>query len=352
MERLQYVDVFRGIAILLMIFFHFIHVLSPVNVYTDFPYYVETIGVFSFPPPPFLFLFVSGMSVYLLITRRREQGTSPIGIVQDIFIKYGQYVAISLPFTLLVFGLETWLAWEEALQGIGVTIIVLSLLYLFVPLNWVTGLGLMTVSAVVQAERTLLFKAITGIFPATTHNVVNGAGMLVWNVVVGGYFSVTNLLPFAIGGLFMIQYLHERKQPTCALIMGTVLTAVSLLLAIGGFSLKFYIRDLPLGFFGTGTSMLVYYGVYRVWDRYSETAVFSILTAFGQMAFLVYIWSWLLIINGVQATGVASILTHRQAYIASTILTGSIMAVSVRYATYRQTNPPVISALVRKASSR
>ena len=351
MDRLQYVDVFRGLAILLMIFFHFIHVLSPVNVYTDFPYYLESLGVFSVPPPPFLFLFVSGMSVYLFVTRRRGQGTSTVRIAQNVFVKYGRYVAISLPFTVLVFGLPTWLAWEEALQGIGVTIIVLSLLYLLVPFNWVTGLGLMTVAAVLQAERTLLFEAITGTLPAPTNSVVNGMGMLVWNALIGGYFSVTNLLPFAIGGLVTIRFLHRQEQPHRVFVMGVGLTIVSLLLAMSGFSLKFYTRDLPLGFFGAGTSMLIYYGVYRVWQLYSDTTAFTSLAAFGRMAFLVYIWSWILIIKGVQAARFEGVLTHGQAYIASTVITGCIVAISVRYATYRQTNHPVMTALVQRASS-
>lgn len=350
MERLQYVDVFRGIAILVMIFFHFVHVLSPVNVYTDFPYYLESWGIFSFPPPPFLFLFVAGMSAYLLVTRRKEQGKSVPEIVQIVVVKYGRYVAISLPFTVLVFGLGTWLAWDEALQGIGLTIIVLSFLYLLVPFNWVTGLGVMTVVAVLQAERTRLFEAITGILPVTTNNIVNGAGMLLWNAVVGGYFSVTNLLPFAIGGLFTIRFLHRQEQPRRVLAMGSTLTAVSLLLAMAGFSLRFYVRDLPLGFFGAGASMLVYYGVYLAWERYRDTTVFDMLASFGRMAFLVYIWSWILVIKGTQVAGLAGGLTHGQAYLASTVITGSIVAGAVRYETYREANPPVMAALIQRAS--
>lgn len=347
MERLQYVDVFRGIAILVMIFFHFVHVLSPVNVYTDFPYYLESLGIFSFPPPPFLFLFVAGMSAYLLVTRRKEQGKAVPEIVQNVVVKYGRYVAISLPFTVLVFGLGTWLAWEEALQGIGLTIIVLSLLYLLVPFNWFTGLGMMAVAAVLQAQRTLLFETITSILPATNNNIVNEAGMLLWNAVFGGYFSVTNLLPFAIGGLFTIRFLHRDEQPNRVLIMGTVLTAVSVLLSVAGYSLKFYARDVPLGFFGAGTSMLVYYGIYRAWERYRDKSVFNILASFGRMAFLVYIWSWILVIKGTQVAGLSGVLTHGQAYVASTVITGSIVIVAARYEVYRQENPAVMAYIVK-----
>ena len=352
MERLQYVDVFRGIAILVMIFFHFIHVLSPVNVYTDFPYYLESLGIFSFPPPPFLFLFVAGMSAYLLVTRRKEQDKTVPEIVQNVVVKYGRYVAISLPFTVLVFGLGTWLAWEEALQGIGLTIIVLSLLYLLVPFNWFTGMGMMTVAAVLQAQRTLLFETVTGILPATTNNIVNEAGMLVWNATFGGYFSVMNLLPFAIGGLFTIRFLHREEQPNRVLIMGIVLTAVSVLLSVAGYSLKFYARDVPLGFFGAGTSMLIYYSIYQVWERYRDVSVFRILASFGRMAFLVYIWSWILVIKGTQIAGLSGVLTHGQAYIASTVITGSIVIVATRYEVYRRTNTPILASLEQRIENR
>ncbi len=351
MERIQYVDVFRGIAILVMIFFHFIHTFSPVNVYADFPYFIEDIGavpfidsfgMFMFPPPPVLFLFVAGMSSYLLVTKRRSQGVEPVPIAKNVAVKYGRYVLISLPFAWFVFDLQTWLAWEEALQGIGVTIIVLALLYLVVDLTVFTGLTAMTLSAVLQAYRETLFAVVTGVVPGTGNGVVDAAGLFVWDAVFGGYFSVTNLLPFAIGGLLMIRLLYEWERPRRAVLLGAGLIVVSLVLVMAGRSLHFYHRDVPLAFFGTGSAMLIYCGVHWLWNQYPEHRVFDVMGVFGRVAFLVYIWTWILVIKVAEVSGVAGTMGHAEAWIASGVITGLTVAASLQYYAFRQAHGPLM----------
>ncbi len=352
MERIPYVDVFRGIAILVMIFFHFIHTFAPVNVYTEAPYFLASIGIFVFPPPPFLFLFVAGMSSYLLVTKRRSEGTQPRDIIKNVTVKYGRYVLISLPFTWFVFDLGTWLAWEEALQGIGLTIIILAFIYVVRDLSIYTGLGLMGVSAVLQAYRAELFAWITQFLPKTGIYVVDAGGTVLWNAVFGGFFAVTNLLPFAVGGLLMIKLLYEKETPRTAFLLGLGLTGIAAVLTVAGFSLQFYARDLPLGFYGAGSAMLIYYAVYRVWTWYSDSRVFTVLATFGRMAFLVYIWSWILVIKTADVTGIAGTIPHMQAYAVSAVLTAGIVAVFLWYATFRSVNGPLIVAAKNKLLSR
>jgi peptidoglycan/LPS O-acetylase OafA/YrhL len=350
MDRIQYVDVFRGIAILVMIFFHFIHTFAPVNVYADFPYYIADPGIFVFPPPPFLFLVVAGMSSYLLVTKRRSQGLEDLAIMKNVAQRYGFYVLISLPFTWFVFDLGTWLAWEEALQGIGLTIILLGILYVRHDITIHTGVGLMTVFALLQAHRDQLFTYIVQSLPVTDSWLLQDAGMLLWNATFGGFFAVTNLLPFAIGGLLMIKLLYEREEPQEALGLGLILTAVAGVLTGTGYSLGFYVRDLPLGFYGAGSAMLIYYAVYQLWDRYSDARVFDVLAAVGRVAFLVYVWSWILVIKTAESTGIAGTIGHGASSLLSAVITTGIVAGSVRYSAYRAENGPLLLLLKNKVS--
>ncbi len=354
MERIQYVDVFRGIAILVMIFFHFIHTFAPVNVYADFPYFIENIrivpfvdsvGLFVFPPPPVLFLFVAGMSSYLLVTKRRSEGLQPLAIARNVVQRYGFYVLISLPFTWLVFGLDTWLAWEEALQGIGLTIIILALLYLRLDITPFTGIATMTVAAVLQAYRHTIFDHMTTVLPATGIGIVDGTGLFLWDAVFGGYFAVTNLLPFAVGGLLMIRMLYEWEQPYRTLGLGIGLVAVSLILVALGRSLHFYTRDVPLAFFGVGSAMLIYWAVHRFWSGHRTARVFDVLAVFGRHAFLVYIWTWILVIKVAEMAGIAGTIGHGQAYLVSGSITGITVYAALQYNTFRQANGPLMMAV-------
>lgn len=342
MKRLPYVDVFRGVAILIMIFFHFIHTLAPVNVYADFPYFLESLGIFSFPAPPFLFLFVAGMSSYLLVTKRRNEGYSRKETAKNVVRKYGRYVLISLPFAWIVFGLETWLAWEEALQGIGLSIIILALLYQFVDLDIYTGAVTMFISAVLQSQRTLIFNKLTAILPVIHNELIVGAGMLLWNAFFGGYFAVTNLLPFAIGGLLMIKLLYERETPRIALFLGAGFTVFSFLLTVAGYSLQFYARDVPLGFYGAGTAMMIYYAVYWIWEQHPDAAVFEVLSTIGKLAFLIYVWSWIAVIKVAEVVGLTGTIPHLQAYIFSFFITGGVVVSALQYARFRRINGPVM----------
>lgn len=345
MKRLQYVDVFRGIAILVMIFFHFIHTFAPVNVYADFPYYIASLGLFTFPPPPFLFLFVAGMSSYLLVTKRRSQGLETLQIIRNVARRYGFYVLISLPFAWFVFGLDTWLAWEEALQGIGLTIIVLGAIYALYDIDLYSGLLLMTGSAILQANRDIVFTQITQVLPTVHVPVLEQMGMVLWNATFGGYFAITNLLPFAVGGLLMIKLLYEREQPRRTFFLGIFLTGIAGALVLLGYSLRFYARDVPLGFYGAGSAMLIYYAVYWVWERHDSARIFEILSAFGRVAFLVYIWSWILVIKTAEVFGIAGTIPHGQAYLLSFLITAGIVSAAVRYTAFRQANGPMLLVL-------
>ena len=66
-KRLVYVDMFRGIAIFIMISIQIFDFLSRSSIYTTPPYYVSEINSVTWVPPSLLFVYVSGMSLYLLL---------------------------------------------------------------------------------------------------------------------------------------------------------------------------------------------------------------------------------------------------------------------------------------------
>ena len=127
-QRLEYVDIFRGIALLIMITIQIFNYLSVSSIYTTPPYYVGTINSVTWVPPSLLFTFVSGMSVFLLIRKKLDKNDrSRKQTFLEVFKRYGKYVLISLPFTIIMWNIGTYFGWEEAIQGIGLTAIITAL---------------------------------------------------------------------------------------------------------------------------------------------------------------------------------------------------------------------------------
>ena len=326
MDRIKYVDIFRGFAILVMVFFHFIDLFGEVNVYTDFPYFIESVGTFAFTPPPVLFLSVAGMSSYLLVKRRKSQGFETPEIIRNIVVKYGRYVLISLPFTWFVFDLQTFLTWNEALQGIGTTIIFLSILYVIRDLETPGTLALIAGIGTVQWQRASILSFFQQL---SLPSMLDPAAGFLYQMVFGGWFSVTNLMPFALAGLLTIKILHEKDSPEKVLGIGAAMTAASLLLngaGIGGFG--FYTRTVLLSLYGSGTSMIIFYVLHQLWNRGGD---WSWLSKFGRMAFPVYIWHFLLIVKPAKMVGLENSVSHLGAYPVAFALTAACVIVSVKY---------------------
>lgn len=348
MERLQYVDVFRGVAILIMVLYHFVNALSSVNVYTDWPYFFPSIGLITLPSPSFLFLAVSGMSVYLLVRKRQRTGWGTNQIVTHVTERYGRYLLISIPFTWLLWGLDTWMAWEEALQGIALTVIVLGTIHALRSVDMKLGVVLVTVCALVQGYRHKLLETFLDVLPGMQNPLLVDLGSAAWNAFAGGFFSITALLPYAVAGIIMIRLLYEEETSWRSVPLGVAALTVAFALVLFGFSIGFYVRDIPITFYGVATVFLTYYVLFRAWNRWPGSHLFELLAAYGRQAFLVYIGTWIFLVRPIERSALAEIFPHAQAFVISALLIVGTVLVTARYDAYRAEHGPVSLQLLRR----
>lgn len=96
-ERVSYIDITRGFALFGMIFIHIIDILSKKSVYLDYPYYIPWIEMTTILPPSIIFIFISGISMYIL-TQKRLQIKTGFKTFIEILKRYGKYIIISIPF--------------------------------------------------------------------------------------------------------------------------------------------------------------------------------------------------------------------------------------------------------------
>jgi peptidoglycan/LPS O-acetylase OafA/YrhL len=289
MERLEYVDVFRGIAILDMIFWHLFNAFSVHSIYTDPPYYIKALNWTVFPPP-LLFTFIAGISVYLLINKLQEQKAKNIafGVVK----RYGFYVLVSLPFTWFMWNLATYLGWQEAIQGIGLTAIFLSFILLAKPKNW--HLFAMTFGfAGLQATLYYLTAGLTFSLPLT----------VVLNAFVRGWFSVTSLMPFMLAGVLVFKLIRYEKSLRKPLVLAAVFIAVGILLHLMGLKIDYFERSFAYDIFAIGLAALITVAVFYIWKKIKFNWRF--FTTLGKASFAIYIGHFLLIIKPAQLLHVA-----------------------------------------------
>ena len=284
-RRLDYLDMFRGFALLTMVFWHVFNALSRASIYTDPPFYISAFSMPTPFPPPLPFLFVSGMGVYLLTRKWAQAGEK--NAFRKIVSRYGKYVLISLPFTAIFFGLDKYIRWEEALQGIGLTAIVAALAMLRLKPRARELIGLILISAVVEA---LLLKSGG---PATAN-----PASLVYNAFIGGWFSVSNLLPMMFGGALMLRLL-ETKKLTETLIVGLAFTSAALVLHVAGLQISYYGRSFSFALFSVGLPMLVLLALYALYEKVGLRFL-GFMNVLGRESLLVYMGHFAFIVRPIE----------------------------------------------------
>lgn len=287
MERLEYVDVFRGVAILDMIILQIFDVLSKLNIYSDPPFYYAPLNWTSFPPP-LLFTFVAGMSVFLLTEKlQQNKESAPFKVVK----RYGFYVLISLPFTWFMWNLATYLSWNEAIQGIGLTAVFLSLILMAKPRN--RDLLVMT----------LVFSGLqAALFYLTRGNSYGMATDVFLNALVRGWFSVANLLPLMLGGVLFFKLIRAEKLKS-ALILALGFTIAGILLHLAGLKIDYYGRSFAFSIFAVGLAALVVLAVYAAWSKYRIN--WRPAAVLGQASFAIYIGHYLFMVKPLRLLGLA-----------------------------------------------
>jgi len=289
MKRLEYIDVFRGVAILDMIILQIFDVLSRHNIYADKPFYYAPLNWTTFPPP-LLFTFVAGMSVFLLsekFSQRMEKG-----IFFKVLRRYGFYVLISLPFTWFMWGITTYLGWNEAIQGIGLTAIFLSLILTAKPKNS----HLLAMILAFSGLQAVLFFLTKNISPDPIANII-------LNASVRGWFSIANLMPLMLGGVLFFKLIKTEKLKGAFALASAFLIA-GILLHLAGLKIDYYGRSFAFSIFAVGLAAIAVLAVYALWKKFPSKG-WHPAAVLGQASFAIYIGHYLFIIKPLRLMGIA-----------------------------------------------
>ena len=281
-ERVFYVDEFRGLAILLMVFLNIFDYLSVYDVHVDAPFYVKGINSVTLLPPILLFCFVSGMSAYFISTKFSN--------VKDMIVKsvkkYGKYFLISIPFTMFMWGFRTFYEWEEAIQGITVSAVIASILihYLKKKDKFMEASFLIYITQAI-----LLFSWRNGWTAGIPFNTGYSIIGFFLNMLFRGWFSILNLVPIMLMGAFFLKNYVDNK-----LRINLIISLMSGLIAVILYPLipvDYYMRSLNLFFYFTSICGFITVIIYYLNQKNIK---FRFLRVFGLLSFEIYITHFLL----------------------------------------------------------
>ncbi|HLC58926.1 MAG TPA: hypothetical protein VJH34_00180 [archaeon] len=351
MQRLEYVDIFRGIALLIMVTIQIFDFLSVSSIYTTPPYYVDTINSVTWVPPSLLFTFVSGMSVFLLVKKRLfVNKLSGQRTFFEVFKRYGKYVLISLPFTTIMWNVGVYFGWNEAIQGIGLTAIFTAVFLImffkyFKKVNSTIGYTTLTFLIIIfsflqsTVPKLLDNSTFASDFPRQPNlsylNIPSLFGSLVLNIFFRGWFSIANLFPMMLGGVILINLIHEDKSSHKKLMVISVAPLLlSVLLHLLGYNIDYYGRSFSLTFFSIGESALICFVTLFLYKKSTKESLFriwNIITTFGITAFFVYITHYLLILKMLEITALKDLLPDIYSWIITIPLVVSVYFLAKYY---------------------
>lgn len=360
-QRLDYVDVFRGIALFIMVVIQIFDYLSVSNIYTTPPYYVEAINSVTWVPPSLLFTFVSGMSVFLLVKKRlKVNEVSGKKAFFEIFRKYGKYVLISLPFTAIMWSFSTYVWWEEAIQGIGLTAI-FTALFLVIWFKYEDDItsnrsqlflvSLIALFAFLQflVPNLLEGSFLSSLFPQQPDlgntSVFSFMGSVLFNALFRGWFSVANLFPIMLGGVLLIGFMKSGVKHKKLLVLSVIPLVLSVLLHLFGFHIDYYNRSFALTFFAVGQSALIcsiFYGLYRRIKSKNLSKVWEVLKVFGTTAFFVYVSHYLLVLKVLEVASLKDHLSDPYAWAITVPLVAFIYFLAKGYSKIRPRLPRIL----------
>ena len=359
--RLEYIDVFRGIALLIMVFIQVFDRLSVSNIYTTPPYYVEFINSVTWVPPSLLFTFVSGMSVFLLSkklieTKRMEKFSA----FRRVFTRYGKYVLISLPFTWFMWEIGRYWGWQEAIQGIGLTGIFTAFFLIFV-----SGLKIDKKKIIMFSVLIITFAFLQSWLPTYltssgigenypySPDVSMGAmsviGSVLLNAFVRGWFSISNLFPMMLGGVIMLYLIQSKISNKKLLGITFVMLLIPFLLHFSGYAIDYYNRSFSFTFFAVGQSAFICALTYSLYTfkfknktKKFMSKVWEFLRVYGITAFFVYITHYLLIIKLLEITNLADLLPDVYAILLTIPFVFLIYFIAKRYEVKRNSLPYIL----------
>lgn len=344
-DRLAYVDGFRGLALFTMVTIQIFDAVAVSSIYTTPPYYVEMINSVTWFPPSFLFTFVTGMSAWLLMRSRQKRGLAGLDLVMAVVKKYGKYVALSLPFSIIVFDLEIFLRWNEAIQGIGTGAIVITLLYVgfsrFLTIDsrkgWMLLAAIVIVGGIAQGR---LHDMAIGLpaNPTDAATILTGLQAFLANILWRGWFSLVNLIPIMAGGTLFFHLLRNKDVKTTTGI-GLAAMVIVAILHTQIIPVDYYGRSITMTYFAVAECFIIFSGIYMLYKRDIAGRVCHWLSIFGKTAFVVYVGHYLTIIKPLWASGYADLLPDWQAWLLTVPLTAVVGLGAKQYLAYRENLP-------------
>jgi hypothetical protein len=294
--RVDYVDGFRGLTLLIMVFIQIYDSLAYSSIYTDPPFFIEAIHTVTPLPPSILFSFVTGMSVYLMIKNKLKKDTKA-NVIRKVLWTYGKYLLISIPFTTFMWGFSTYLEWNEAIQGIGLSAMITALIILcWKPKDYelLLSIPLLTITR----HFLLLIQPLGELFPY--HPPLNNISLMLGSVFVNalyrGWFSVYNLLPLMFAGVLFYKATRKMRVNKLLLISSIILIA-SLVINFTVMPIDYYGKNMSLTLYGIGACMVTFSLILMAYNK--KKGFTKALTIAGLSSLFLYLSHNLLLLKWV-----------------------------------------------------
>ena len=324
-ERFESIDVFRGIAVLQMIFWQTFDFFSKVDIYTDEPYYIPYLNMSIHAPGLAFFAFISGVSVYVSVKRKLNNNTKKLDILLHAIKRYGGYILLSLFFTTFVFGFRIFYIWREAIQGIGFAALIAVLLVLTFRSKWIFP----SLALIIAFAQPFLRKLLENSFIAQSYplepasfNIFSNSVSIFLNSTIRGSFSLTHILPILLGGvtlaIFLIR-LHKKQLIKTSFITGLLLFFISIVMHFSYNKIDYYSwsPSYLVGF--TGLSFLLFSLVEYLLLKFGKCKVTNFLGLFGKTAIIAYLFHFVVIYKPLEVFNLGNRLNQPMSYILTII---------------------------------
>lgn len=301
MKRIDSIDIFRGFAILQMIFWQIFDFFARIDIYNDVPYYIPFFNMPIHGTGVAFFAFISGTSAYIALSRKLNENAGKRDIIKHLIKRYGSYILLSLFFTTFVFGFKTFYTWNEAVQGIGLATLVAALVVLLFRSKFVLAA---LSSAIILAQlflRQLIEDSIAiQNFPENqiSFDIFSNAVSIFLNSAFRGFFSLSNLLPIALFGIVLSHFLLELNKKRiikASLVLGTIFTLISAFLHFSISQIDYYNRSSSYLLFHIGLSFLLFGLIEFLLKKFKKNSIFDMLILFGKTSIVAYLIHYIFI---------------------------------------------------------
>ena len=317
-KRLTPIDIFRGVPLLIMIAFHLFNELWSGSIYSDKPYFTPVIdgGIFVHTIPA-LFAFISGISIYLLLGHLAKKNKNGF---YGIFKRYGIYVLFSLPFTWFLFGITTFIQWDETIQGLGLTGIVFAGYWVLTrKWHWKWhSLSLLIALLANHFISPIINRVFFESFPRLPElsNVGVVLGSIVLNMFSRGFFSVLHLFAYMLAGALFIHLLTTYKGAIQKklFVAGIVIVAASMLLH-QFIPIAYYGKSMTYQLINIGEVVCIGTAMFWLFEQRKAAWLLNILYVFGRVTIFSYLGHFLIIIKPMQLLGLTGHVTQPIAWL-------------------------------------